>query len=206
LHKIRSRVELDHYLGLLAQRLGISESSLRADLRRALPEPAAGRHGRSAVSPPAAPPSAPLASWKGAERILLHLWFHRRLETSVLSGRIGPEDFSHPTAQALMRLISQSADWDAADPVQAVSAAAAAADDTLAAAVAHLSLLELEYDSVEQAVEECLKSLDRRRLDGQVRQLEQDRQAAEAEGNQQRVRELQVAILDSRRSLGGSPG
>jgi DNA primase len=211
LQQIRSRVELDHYTGLLAGRLGVSESSLRADLRRLLQESGETRAGRPAVAvasaaPAGAPLSSPLSSWAGAERILLHLWFHRRLETGVLGGRIGPEDFSHPTAQALVRLISQSADWETADPVQAVSAAAAAADDTLAAAVAHLSLLELEYDSVEQAVEECLKSLTRRRLDGHVRQLEQARQAAEAEGDQQRARELQTAILHSRRSLGGSIG
>ena len=205
LQKISSRVELDHYLRLLAQRLSVSETSLRADLKRALPDPAAARPGRPAPPVPAAAPFVPLASWSGVERVLLHLWFQRRIESDQLLGRVAPEDFPHPTAQALMRLIGESADWGETDPVAAVTARASA-DDTLAGAVAHLSLLELEYDSVSQAVEECVEGLRRRRLDHEIRRLEQARQAAETEGNQERARELQTAILDSRRSLGGVAG
>lgn len=202
LRKIGSRVELDHYMGLLAQRLGVSEASLRADLKQLLPAPGQGRPPRPAPAPAA--PALSL-SWTGAERVLLHLWFQRRLASEQLIGRVAPEDFSHPTGRALMRLIVESAEWAEADPVSAVSARVST-DETLAAAVAHLSLLELEYDSVPKAVEECLEGLKRRRLDREIRQLEQDRRAAEADGNQQRARELQTAILDSRRSSGNVAG
>jgi hypothetical protein len=73
--------------------------------------------------------------------------------------------------------------------------------------VAELSLLELEYDSVPKAMEECLRLLNRRRLEQRIRQLEQDRRAAERDGDQPRVQALQAAILESSRSLGaGSSG
>jgi DNA primase len=209
--KIASRVELDHYIGLLAQRLCVSEASLRADLQRAssaqLARPVRVAAASASGTLPAATSSgaSPCAAWTGAERLLLHLWLHRRVETGQLIGRLSPEDCPHATAQALMRLIRDSADWGAADPVAAVVAAATTADDMLAAAVAHLSLLELEYDSVPQAVEECVEFLRRQRLNHRIHELEQDRRTAETQGDQQRVRELQAAILDSRRSLSGLP-
>ncbi|MEW6325384.1 MAG: hypothetical protein AB1515_08355, partial [Nitrospirota bacterium] len=59
---------------------------------------------------------------------------------------------------------------------------------------------------VPQAVEECLEGLRRRRLDQEIRQLEQARRAAETDGDVQRARELQAAILESRRSLGKVAG
>ena len=202
LKKIASRVELDHYLALLSQRLAVSESSLRADLARAS-APAAPR-GLSAgrVEAPALDERAPAEVWPGAERVLLHLWLEGRLTTEELMSRVSADDFSHQAARALMRLIVESAEWGEPDCQPAVLARAAS-DEQLAAAVAHLSLLKLEYDSVPQAIDECLRSLQRQRLGRHIRQLEQDRQEAERNGNQERVRELQTAILDSRRSQGG---
>jgi DNA primase len=229
LRKVQSRLELDHYLRVLAQRLEVSEASLRADLARTIPGQAADRRaaipsqasaskaaigrgggagaGEGRVASPAVtvgglPPTGP--TWLKEERMLLHLWFQRRISTAELAGRIGPEELSHPTAQALLRLIVESTDWEAEDPVAAV-AARASANETLAAAVAELSLLELEYDSVPKAVEECLYHLNRRRLEQRIRQLEEDRRAAEQDGDQPRVHALQAAILESRRSLGAGP-
>jgi DNA primase len=231
LRKVQSRLELDHYIRLLTQRLDVSEASFRADLVRAIPAAdrraitpssvsasktvigmvggAGGRTGHAA-SPAvnaAGGQSAELAAgpaWSKEERMLLHLWFQRRISTAELTGRIGPDDVSHPTAQALLRLIVESADWEADDPVTAVSARAST-HETLAAAVAELSLLELEYDSVPKAVEECLHGLHRHRLEQRIRQLEQERRAAERDGDQPRVHALQAAILESRRSLGAGP-
>lgn len=229
LRKVQSRLELDHYLRVLAQRLDVSEASLRADLARtisaqaadrraATPSPASasktaigrgvgtgmgeGRVANPAVAAGSVPPAGP--TWLKEERMLLHLWFQRRISTAELTGRIGPDELSHPTAQALLRLIVESADWEADDPVTAVSARASA-NETLAAAVAELSLLELEYDSVPKAVEECLYHLTRRRLEQRIRQLEEDRRVAEQDGDQPRVHALQAAILESRRSLGAGP-
>jgi len=222
LRKVQSRLELDHYVRLLAQRLDVSEASLRADLARAVPAAdrraaapssasasktvvrtgGTGPASSSAAGTGGEPPAGP--AWSKEERALLHLWFQRRISTVELTGRIGPDDLSHPTAQALLRLIIESADWEADDPVTAVSARASA-HETLAAAVAELSLLELEYDSVPKAVEECLHRLRRRRLEQRIRQLEQDRRAAERDGDQPRVHALQAAILESRRSLGSGP-
>ena len=229
LRKVQSRLELDHYIRLLAQRLEVSEASLRVDLAKAAPSPAAapdrraassfgasGSKTRSSVNTAGQPsrgesPSAPTAgthppTWPKEERVLLHLWFQRRISTAELAGRIGPDDLSHPTAQALLRLIIESADWEADDPVAAVTARAST-HEMLAASVAELSLLELEYDSVPKAMEECLRLLNRRRLEQRIRQLEQDRRAAERDGDQPRVQALQAAILESSRSLGaGSSG
>jgi DNA primase len=229
LRKVQSRLELDHYLRVLAQRLDVSEASLRADLARTIPAHAADRRGAMPSSASASkaaigtgggtrmgngrvaspsvdsggvPPAGP--AWLKEERMLLHLWFQRRISTTELTGRIGPDEMSHPAAQALLRLIVESADWEAEDPVTAVSARASA-NEALAAAVAELSLLELEYDSVPKAVEECLYHLNRRRLEQRIRQLEEDRRAAEKDGDQPRVHALQAAILESRRSLGAGP-
>ena len=231
LGKVQSRLELDHYIRLLAQRLEVSESSLRSDLARAIPaadrraaapslssaskttggpaggtsrstSPAATTSARQQTDQPAGPASGP--AWLKEERVLLHLWFQRRISTAELADRVTPDDLSHPTAQALLRLIIESADWEAGDPVAAVTARASA-QDMLAGAVAELSLLELEYDSVPKAVEECVRRLHRRRQEQRIRQLEEERLAAEREGDQPRVRELQAAILESRRSLGVGP-
>lgn len=228
LRKVQSRLELDHYVRLLAQRLDVSEASLRTDLAKAIQATApAGRavtpSAQSSVQPslqkvralPGTPGETPDAisrgqgsagpagamAWSGEERVLLHLWLHRRISTAELSGRISPEDLSHPTAQSLLRLIVESADWEAEDPVAAVLARASM-HEPLAAAVAELSLLDMEYDSVPKAVEECLGGLKRRRLEQRIRQLEQDRRVAEGAGDQPRARALQAAILESRRSLG----
>jgi len=209
--------------------LDVSEASLRTDLARtitaqaadrraATPSPAAalktaiGRGGGTGMgdgrvtSPSVNSGGLPTAgpTWLKEERMLLHLWFQRRISTAELTGRIGPDEMSHPAAQALMRLIVESADWEAEDPVSAVSARASV-NETLAAAVAELSLLELEYDSVPKAVEECLYHLNRRRLEQRIRQLEEDRRAAEKDGDHPRVQALQAAILESRRSLGAGP-
>jgi DNA primase len=229
LRKVQSRLELDHYLRVLAQRLDVSEASLRTDLARTIPAHAAdrrtatpspssaaksamgksggtgmrdGRDASPSVNSGGVPPAGP--TWLKEERMLLHLWFQRRISTAELTGRIGPDEMSHPAAQALMRLIVESADWEAEDPVAAVSARASA-NESLAAVVAELSLLELEYDSVPKAVEECLYHLNRRRLEQRIRQLEEERRAAEKDGDQPRVQALQAAILDSRRSLGAGP-
>jgi len=207
LRKVQSRLELDHYLRLLAQRLDVSESSLRADLARVIPAQATASERRAAGSAPrrgvaaVAQGNAPAPAWSVEERSLLHLWFQRQVSTAELADRINPDDFSHPTARALLRLIIESADWEARDPVAAVTARAAM-QEPLAAAVAELSLLELEYDSVPKAVEECLDRLKRHRLEQHIRQLEQERRAAEGAGDQPRAQALQTAILDSRRSLG----
>ncbi len=203
LRKVQSRLELDHYLRLLAQRLAVSEASLRADLARSVSD--AGRARPGAVPPEPRPLTTSVAAWTGEERVLLHLWVHRHIEADQLVSRLRPEEFFHPTAQALMRLIRESVESGETDPIRAVSARAAA-DDALAAAVAGLSLLELEYDSAEKAFEECAGKLRGRQLDEQVRQLEQARRAAEVEGNDQRVQELQTAILQSRRTLEVPPG
>jgi DNA primase len=228
MRKVQSRLELDHYLRLLAQRLDVSEMSLRSDLARAIPAAdrrvsmsssasasktvpgmvggAGGGAGRAAspaaVNTGGGPPAGP--AWSKEERMLLHLWFQRRISTAELTGRIGPDDVSHPTAQALLRLIVESADWEVDDPVTAVSARAST-HETLAAAVAELSLLELEYDSVPKAVEECLHGLYRHRQERRIRELEQERRVAERDGDQPRVHALQAAILESRRSLGAGP-
>jgi DNA primase len=215
LRKVQSRLELDHYIRLLAQRLDVSEASLRADLARAIPAA-----DRRVITPSSASASKTVLGmvegagggasraagpvWSKEERMLLHLWFQRRISTAELTGRIGPDDVSHPTAQALLRLIVESADWGVDDPVAAVSARAST-HETLAAAVAELSLLDLEYDSVPKAVEECLHGLHRRRQEQRIRQLEQERRAAERDGDQPRVHALQAAILESRRSLGAGP-
>ncbi len=224
LRKVQSRLELDHYIRLLAQRLDVSEASLRADLAKAIPAaapvrravpPSAQKASGSAGTPGANPAATPhgassagagagAAAWSGEERVLLHLWVHRQISTAELSDRIGPEDLSHPTAQALLRLIIESADWEADDPVAAVLARASM-HETLASAVAELSLLDMEYDSVPKAVEECLGGLKRRRLELRIRQLEQERRAAEGAGDQPRAHALQAAILESRRSLGVVP-
>jgi DNA primase len=234
LRKVQSRLELDHYVRLLAQRLEVSEASLRADLTKAMPasaatpsrsdrrvaaspaskarglmetlgaKPEARARGESSVGAGTEAAAVPAPAWSGEERVLLHLWFHRRVSTAELADRIGPDDLSHPTAQALLRLIIESADWEADDPVAAVSARASM-HETLAAAVAELSLLDMEYDSVPKAVEECLGGLKRRRLELRIRQLEQDRRAAEGAGDQPRAQALQAAILESRRSLGVTP-
>lgn len=227
LRAVQSRMELDHYVRLLAQRLDVSEASLRADLARAIPSHATAsaslgsspgraaargsiRDAAGGARRPAGPagvgvtPPGSSPAWSKEERVLLHLWFHRRITTAELAGRIGPDDLSHPAAQALLRLIAESAEWEADDPVAAVTARASA-HDALAAAVAELSLLELDYDSVSKAVDECLHRLHRRRMEQRISQLEQERRAAERAGDQSRVRDLQAAILDSRRSLGAAP-
>jgi DNA primase len=230
LRAVKSRLELDHYVRLLAQRLDVSEASLRTDLSRALPartasdssavvpspRPGALRGARrgttgatvrtagpaNAAERPADPSTR--STWLQEERVLLHLWFQHRISTAELAGRIGPDDLSHPTARALLRLIMESAEWEADDAVAAVSARAST-HESLAAAAAELSLLELEYDSVSKAMEECLYRLRRRRMEQRIGQLEQERRTAERSGDQSRVRELQSAILDVRRSLGAVP-
>jgi len=230
LRAVKSRLELDHYVRLLAQRLDVSEASLRADLSRALPSqgaspsstlmPGSSRgairgatrgatgetHRSTTPANAAGRPAEPSAgsAWLQEERVLLHLWFQHRISTAELAGRIGPDDLSHPNARALLRLIMDSAEWETEDSVAAVSARAST-HEALAATVAELSLLELEYDSVSKALEECLYRLRRRRMEQRICQLEQERKEAERAGDQSRVRDLQAAILDVRRSLGAVP-
>jgi DNA primase len=220
LRKVQSRLELDHYVRLLAQRLDVSEASLRTDLAKAVQAASTDRRAaassaatsRAAAGLAEARTDAPAVqapaslttstpAWPKEERVLLHLWFQRRVSTSELTGRIAPDDLSHPTAQALLRLIVESADWEADDPVAAVSGRASM-QEALASAAAELSLLELEYDSVAKAVEECVGRLKQRLLTQRIRQLEQERRAAEGAGDQPRAQALQAAILESRRSLG----
>ncbi|HEY5600336.1 MAG TPA: hypothetical protein VIK48_06550, partial [Candidatus Manganitrophaceae bacterium] len=170
-----------YYLKHLAERLGLEERELAAELARL-------GGVRTAVSNP--PFESPLAKMPQEEQIILHLLVHNRVLDRALIEPLEAEHFTESRLRRIFNLCVESGipagggaqsnpvvQWEATDP-------------QLAPILTALMVREPEYDDPEQTLRDCVRSLRVKRIRSEMKVLETEIRDAEKSGNGVQIKSL----------------
>jgi DNA primase len=187
-------VARDVLIDRFADKLGVSNRSLRQDLRRAVRESRG-----TAVEPPGAPSGrvrpAPLEQ---SVRLLLFLLFNDRERAGRVVAEIRPEDFPEPVRPAVEAAYEALRTGRLAD----VAPAAEKLEPAAREAFYRLMAVELDEEERERALVDCLAAFRRRNVGAELLRLKAELKEAYRKGDEERYRSL-LARIDS---LGGGEG
>jgi len=188
LGRIADPLRKGHYLGRLADALGVDERSLR---RRFAVAP--GRGPGPAARPAAA---APAGAPPHGEDLLMHLVLQGRVDAAWLWQRLAPEAFTDPRVRRVAAALKELA--AAGRPPEAVLDRLADAPEAAALAAGWLSREVTVEGDAEGCAEACVTALGRPEVQEVHRRLLAEIREAEARGDTRRL----MALLRQKDALG----
>jgi len=203
LANLASAIERDHYRGWLADRLQVSDASLRDALAGQRQRDRSGAEGVRRAPPAARPPASSLPRPR-AELVVAAALVQGRLGL----GRIrvlGAEAFSDPVVRSVIELACSpaAADWpDEADPSCASRLWEAAEGlEAPARAIAELAVFAVSDDEAEKEVEDCVAEMEIRLLNVRVHEIRQAIDEHDRAGAADRLPELQQELGRLRQTI-----
>ncbi|MBI3995980.1 MAG: DNA primase [Nitrospirae bacterium] len=181
IRKVTRPVERSYYLKHLAERLGLEERELAAEMARL-------GGVRTAVSNP--PFESPLAKMPQEEQIILHLLVHNRVTDRTLIEPLEPEHFTEGRLRRIFNLYVESGIPAGGGALSNPVVQSEATDPQLAPILTALMVREPEYDDPEQTLRDCIRSLRVKRIRSEMKVLETEIRDAEKSGNGIQVKSL----------------
>ncbi len=170
-----SKVQQGHYFNQIAESFGINEGDVRADFERARvgmnrPEPQRGSPTRITVSSSRRLPED--------EATLVALLIQDRLDPARL-GLLHPDDFTTLMIKKLVDCFwnEQAGAW------QKTEGLVDRLDEAERAVYTRLAVLDIPNENQQQVVEDCIRSLQRKRLERQKLKIQTELKLAERQGN-----------------------
>jgi len=186
-----NQVERTEYLSQLVKRTGIAPAALADELHQ-LKQGKAGRNGEMPVHHF---PSL------GPERLVVHLLLTHRSWVPYVRRQMPLERFQEPTLRAILQALYALA------PEQGEFEVAALLEQLQSEyhrdLVARLVLESLGDGDVQQQIDDCLKALQRRQLEAQLKGLKEEMHEAERHGDTARLTDLQQRFAQLRRAVIG---
>lgn len=202
LNKLKSTVEQSHYLKALSDELGVKEEDLRAEFARqaktARPE---GAEKNGKIFPERAASMRNVSRLPQDEEILLALLLQSRLDPSVLNGRLDPEDFTEPEIKKIISRFwdPQRSQWSPgggnADPDSGMS------EEESNGLFRRLIVSDGVYDDLNQTIEDCIISLQAKRLRREASEVQRKLKLAEKGGDLAVVHSLRKRFFDLKKEL-----
>jgi DNA primase len=193
LAKIQNHVERSHYLKRVADELGVHERDLGQELVHHVK-----KSKKLPKQEPVFTPKAP--QFPVEERMLIQLLLQGKVKPGALEGRVQPEDFTHPRLGLLFSLILETARGE--NEVLTRQLLLATQDDSeMNLLISAWSLQELTCEEYEKTVHDCLQKLYSKRLNDELRQMEEKIRKAEGEADGETVRALQQGVLSLKRQI-----
>ncbi|HUT99316.1 MAG TPA: DNA primase [bacterium] len=175
----------DVLIDRFADKLGVSNRSLRQDLRRAIRETRAVAGDRGAASRRIRP--TPLEQ---SVRLLLFLLFNDRERAGRVVGEIHPDDFPESIRPAL----ESAYEAVRAERLADVGPAAEKLEPAAREAFFRVMAMELDEEEREKALVDCLAAFRRRNLETELIRLKAELKEAYRKGDEERYRKLLTRI------------
>ena len=208
--KIRNAIERDHYRAWMADRIQVADSTLRDALARMRGDGRMndGDGRRQAVS--ARQPARAVAPRPRAEVVVAAAVVQGRLDVGRVRG-LGVEAFTDPALRAVIELVCSSAAAeeavDASPPSGSKLWELAEGQEDAARAIAELAVFAWSEDEADKEVEDCVTEIEICRLTPRVLEVQRSIGEADANGEAERVAELQQELnrlMQARERLRGS--
>lgn len=203
LNKLKSAVEQSHYLKNLSDELGVNEEDLRAEFAKQAKaaRAAGGAEKNGKIFPERAAPAESASRLPHDEETLLTLLLQGRLDPSSLNQRVDPEDFTEPE---IKNIISRF--WDPQRAGWFQSGRKSHSDSGISeeesnALFRRLTVRDASYDDLNQTVEDCIISLQAKRLRREASEIQRKLKLAEKGGDLAVVRSLRKRFFDLKKEL-----
>ncbi|HZR47109.1 MAG TPA: DNA primase, partial [Candidatus Manganitrophaceae bacterium] len=201
INKLKNAVEQSHYLKTLSDELGVKEEDLRAEFANQAKSarPAGGAEKNGKIFPAA--PMRSISRLPQDEETLLALLLQGRLDPSALNGRLDPEDFTEPE---IKNIISRF--WDPQRSQWLRKEGKARPDSGMSAEESdplfrRLIVSEPIYDDLNQTIEDCIISLQAKRLRREASEIQRKLKLAEKGGDLAVVHSLRKRFFDLKKEL-----
>lgn len=175
IRKIPNRIEQDYYLQRVSKDLGIDKDVLYAELKR---------RNRDKKGSPSERTKGDVVKRQGAEEVLLTLIIKDRSLRKMVSDKLCIEDFVDPQSRIIAGGILNS-DKDIHDIINSD-----AYDQGIRDIVTRLAFDDIYFDSPERTLSDCVRVLQRNRLDRELRGMEKEIASAELNGMFDKVKTL----------------
>lgn len=202
LNKLKSTVEQSHYLKALSDELGVKEEDLRAEFAKQAKsiQTSVAKKGEMA-------PDRMIAATRSASRLpqdeetLLSLLLQGELNPSELNERVNLEDFTDPEIKDVI-----SHFWDPQQSRWSLNGSQAHSDSGMGEGASNvlfrrLAVGAIRYDDVKQSVEDCIVSLQAKRLAREANEIQQKIKLAEKRGDPSVIHSLRKRYLDIKKEL-----
>jgi DNA primase len=181
IRKVTRPVERSYYVQHLAEGLGLEERELIKEMVH-LP-------GASAtVSNSSAP--MPLSRLPKEEQMLLHLLVHNRVTVQSLLQQIEPAHFTDGGLRQIFNLYVESGQPTGATAPSNMRIEPDRVDPLLAPLLTSLMVQEPDYDEPEQTLKDCIRMLRVKKMQSEMKTLENKIRDAEKIGNGSQIRSL----------------
>ncbi|MBI3603976.1 MAG: DNA primase [Nitrospirae bacterium] len=206
LQKTSHRIEKEECTRRVAERLGINQHRLierypelvARDDRRG---PEAG--GKAGSRPTPLSESDRRLKGSPEERDLVHLLLHGKLSAEQVR-RLTAELFTVPACRRLVELALRHLDRDGRVLIRPLLDEAVV-DPDCAAVATELSLSEHHFDDVQEHIQGCVETMERKRCEQALGELIVQLRAAEQEGRTEEARRLNAQVNDLRMKKAGAP-
>jgi len=194
--KIRNAIERDHYRAWVADRIQVADSTLRDALARMRGDGRRDGAGRRQAAP-ARQPERAIAPRPKAELVVAAALVQGRLAVSRVLA-LGAEAFTDPALRAVIDLVCSAVVSEG--PIDASPASAsklwalAEGREDAARAIAELAVFAWSDDEADKEVDDCVTELEICRLKPRVIEVQRSIAEADANGEAERVAELQQEL------------
>lgn len=189
IRKIPNRIEQDYHLKRVSKDLGIDKDILYAELKRKGKE----RRGTSLEGM-----KEPVKNRPGVEEILLALIIREKGLRKKGGNRLYKEDFIDPQFREVAGLILNS-EKDIHEVINGE-----VHDQEIKDALIRLAMMDIHFDLPEKTFSDCIRVLQRKRLERELKEVEKELVSAERSGQIERVNNLlsmQHGLLQKKRQL-----
>jgi len=190
LRNIPNRIERDLYIRKVAERLGTSETLLGTQLRGSLSKKSGVSSEKSGVRPEsrvttgrtgrmeACPSSGPKAEETLVSLLLQYKKYREKTRT-----RIDPEDISDPVLSEIIRVVLDPA----AEEMEPNDIVEAQRNAPWAERLSGLFLMEAGFENVEKIWRDAIATLQRRRIDQEMAQVDRELGTVTSAGSEEKV-------------------
>ncbi|MBI3606673.1 MAG: DNA primase [Nitrospirae bacterium] len=194
--KIRNAIERDHYRAWVADRIQVADSTIRDALGRTRGDARRDGDGRRQAAP-AHQPVRTSAPRPKAELVVAAALVQGRLDVSRVRA-LGAEAFTDPALRAVIDLVCSSVVSEGRVDASPASAsklwALAEGREDAARAIAELAVFVWSDDEADKEVDDCVTELEICRLKPRVIEVQRSIAEADANGEAERVAELQQEL------------
>lgn len=185
IRKISNRIERDYYLKKIAREIRASEEILRSELLRggklAGKLPVTRRRDKAGEG-------GGFKKKSGVEEDILFLVLKDLNLRKIARSKLIDEDFSDSGLREVWMFLSMS-DKELHDIINDISC-----DDEVKEIISRLGVYDLHFDVPEKTLVDCIRVLQRNRLERELKRLESELSSAESSGMHNKIRVLQVEM------------